>query len=87
MPGGQRCFIDKVGSCSGSSSLDALLAKNRPRAMRLVQEYSVALGCGSTYADVLLHNSVGVFDALLCAHKRAVIASDARLTASPSSRP
>ena len=48
---------------------------------------SIALECGSTYVDVLLHNSVVVFDALLCAHKRAVVASDARLTASPSPRP
>ena len=30
-----------AGSCFGSSSLDALLAKNRPRAMRLVQEPTV----------------------------------------------
>ena len=45
---------------------------------------SIGLERGSTYVDVLLHNSIGVFDALLCAHKRAVVASNARLTALPS---
>ena len=72
-----------------STSLgEAILHHNRwPKACGMSPLLLPCLEWGSTYVDVLLHNSIGVFDALLCAHKRAVVASNARLTALPSPRP